>query len=197
MNPSAFAARWAVAALLCGCQAATAQDLSIETSGKGGAITVSASADLRVRLDTAWGVISDYDHLADFVPDMRSSRVLQRNGDQLLVQQTGAFGFLFFQQPIDVELAVTESPSERIVAHAVGGNLREMDGRYTLTAPAPGEVRLTYVGRLVPEFAVPPVVGKLVVRNAMARQFSALVKEILRRDAAAANARPPATDAIR
>jgi hypothetical protein len=49
----------------------------------------------------------------------------------------------------------------------------------------------------VPEFAVPPVVGKLVVRNVLARQFSAVVKEIVRRDAAAANALPPGTDAIR
>jgi len=197
MSAPAFIAAWALAGSLCVCQAALAQDLSIETSGKGGAITVTASADMRVRLATAWSVISDYDHLADFVPDMRSWRVLQRNGDQLLVQQTGAFGFLFFEQPIDVELAVTESPSQRIVAHAVAGNLKEMDGRYTLSVLPTGEVRLSYAGRLVPEFAVPPVVGKLVVRNVLARQFSAVVKEIVRRDAAAANALPPGTDAIR
>jgi ATP phosphoribosyltransferase regulatory subunit HisZ len=49
----------------------------------------------------------------------------------------------------------------------------------------PRPVRLSYAGRLEPDFALPPVVGKAVMRRVMARQFGALVKEILRRDAAA------------
>jgi carbon monoxide dehydrogenase subunit G len=190
VNARTVAARWALPALLCTCGPASAQELSIETSGQGGAITVTASADMHVQLGTAWSVISDYDHLADFVPDMHSSRVVQRNGDQLVVEQTGAFGFLFFQQPIEVRLAVIESPWQRIVAHAVGGNLREMDGRYTLQALPSGEVRLSYTGRMVPEFSLPPVVGKLIVRNELTRQFNAVVKEIVRREALARAALP-------
>jgi hypothetical protein len=46
-----------------------------------------------------------------------------------------------------------------------------------------GTVRLTYSGRLVPDFAIPPIIGKIVVRKVLANQFSAMVKEIVRRDA--------------
>lgn len=182
--------------LLCACGAAPAQELDIETSGSNGAITVSASADMRVQLATAWSVISDYDHLAEFIPDMRSSRVVQRSGAQLLVEQTGVLGFLFFQQPVEVRLAVTEWPLQRITAHAVGGNLKEMEGSYTLETLPGGAVRLSYSARLRPDFPVPPVVGTLVVRDALARQFTAMVNEILRRDAlarAAPQAQPEAT----
>jgi hypothetical protein len=35
----------------------------------------------------------------------------------------------------------------------------------------------------VPDFAVPPVIGKMVVRNVLAEQFRAMVEEIVRRDA--------------
>jgi carbon monoxide dehydrogenase subunit G len=162
---------------------ATAQQVSIETAGQGDVVTVSASADMQVDPHTVWSVISDYDHLAEFIPDMRSSRVVRRNGDQVLIEQTGVFGFLFVQQPVEVKLAVVETPPQRIVARAVGGNLREMDGRYELESLPTGAVRLSYYGRLVPAFPVPPIIGRMMVRNVLARQFTAMVKEILRRDA--------------
>lgn len=179
---SACAARWLGLALLCAASAASAQELRMETSGESSAITISASADMRVQLATAWSVVTDYDHLAEFIPGMRSSRVVQRNGDQLLVEQTGVLGFLIFEQAITVKLAVTEWPPQRIVAHAVGGNLKEMEGSYTLETLPGGAVRLSYSARLRPDFPVPPVVGTLVVRHLVARQFSAMVNEIVRRD---------------
>ncbi|MOA50317.1 hypothetical protein D3C78_1733200 [compost metagenome] len=106
------------------------------------------------------------------------------------MEQTGQLGFLFFQQPVEIRLAVTEWPPQRIVAHAVGGNLKEMTGSYTLETLPGGAIRLSYTARLRPDFAVPPLVGTLVVRDALARQFTAMVNEIVRRDTLA-RAVPP------
>jgi carbon monoxide dehydrogenase subunit G len=175
-----------LACALCVPLAAPAQQISIETSGQGDLVTVTASAEMQVDSRTAWNVISDYDHLAEFIPDMRSSRVVLRDGDELLVEQMGEFGFLFFRQPVEVKLAVVEYPPLRIVARAVGGNLREMDGRYELENLSSGVVRLSYFGRLVPEFSLPPIIGRMVVRSVLAKQFTAMVEEILRRGALAA-----------
>lgn len=171
--------------------AVTAQQISIETAGQGNLVTVTASAEMRVDPRTAWSVISDYDHLAEFIPDMLSSRVLERDGDKLLVRQVGEFGFLFFQQLVEVKLAVVEYAPNRIVARAVGGNLKEMEGRYELEKLPSGTVRLSYVGRLVPEFSLPPVIGRMVVRGVLAKQFTAMVKEIVRRDALVPGAYQP------
>lgn len=173
---------------LCVPVTATAQQISIETAAEGDAVTVTASAQMQVEPRTVWSVISDYDHLAEFIPDMRSSRATWRFGDQLLVEQTGVFGILFFQQHVEVKLMVVEYPPRRIVAHAVGGNLKEMDGRYELESLPAGTIRLSYFGRLVPDFPVPPIVGNIMVRRLLSRQFSAMVKEIVRRDALAQGA---------
>ena len=164
--------------------AASVDRINVETDGQGELITVTASADMQVDPRTVWAVISDYDRLAEFIPDMRSSRVIRRDGDQVLVEQTGEFGFLFFRQPVEVRLAVSESPPRRIVAHAVGGNLQSMEGRYVVESLAGNQVRLSYSGRLVPGFQVPPFVSRIAVRSTMDRQFRALVQEILRRDGA-------------
>jgi hypothetical protein len=169
---------------LCVASPAPAQQISIETSGQDDLVSVTASAEMQVDPRTAWNVIADYDHLAEFIPDMRSSRVVLRKGDKLLVEQSGEFGFLFFRQRIEVRLAVDEYPPQRIVARAVGGNLREMEGRYELEN-LPSGVRLLYFGKLVPEFPLPPIIGRIVVRSVLAKQFTAMVKEILRRDALA------------
>lgn len=187
--------------MLCGalCVHGFASTQQIEADGHGEAISVTATAEMLVDPHTAWKVITDYDRLAEFIPSMRSSRVVRRDADRLLIEQTGEFSFLFFKQPVEVKLAVVESPERSVAARAVGGNLREMDGRYTLERLPSGFVRLSYSGRLVPDFPIPPVIGKLVVRNVVANQFSAMVREIERRDAQASrhslpggNARLPA-----
>ena len=183
MNSRAGVVALVLAGVLCGQAAANAQQVEIETDGQGEYITVTASAEMLVDPRTAWNVITDYDHLAEFIPYMGSSRVVRRDADQLLVEQTGEFSFLFFRQPVQARLAIVESPQLRVMARAVGGNLREMEGRYTLERLPAGTVRLSYSGRLLPDFAVPPVVGKMVVRNVLAKQFSAMIREIVRRDA--------------
>ena len=179
----AHAVALVLAGVLCAPVAASVPQVQIETNGQGDDITVTASAEMLVDPHTAWAVITDYDHLADFIPYMLSSRVVQRDADRIVIEQTGVFSFLFFRQPVQAQLAVVESPPRRVMARAVGGNLREMEGRYTLEKLPDGTVRLTYSGRLVPDFAVPPLIGRVVVRTVLANQFSAMVKEIVRRDA--------------
>jgi carbon monoxide dehydrogenase subunit G len=167
--------------------AVAAGQIRFETDHEGELITITASADMEIEARTVWAVISDYDNLAEFIPHMRSSRVLRRDGDQVLIEQTGEFGFLFFRQPVEVRLSVAESPPRRIVAHAVGGNLQSLEGRYAIESLPGGEVRLNYSGRLVPGFDVPRFVSRMAVRSTMARQFQALVQEIVRRDLSARN----------
>ena len=156
----------------------------MEAEREGDFITFTASAELKVDRKIAWQVLSDYDHLAEFIPDMQSSRIVLRTSDGAMIEQKGEFSFLFFHQPIDVVLAVYEEPQRRIVARAVAGNLRDMEGRYEPLASDRG-VRLSYVGRFTPDFYVPPLIGMPIVRNSMAKRFRAMVAEIVRRDALA------------
>jgi carbon monoxide dehydrogenase subunit G len=189
MSPLRFGRRGA-AILIVACAAvpgvppATAQEISMEAAREGDFITFTASAELNVDQKIAWQVLSDYDHLAEFIPDMRSSRTVLRTLDGAMVEQKGEFTFLFFHQPVDVVLAVYEEPQRRIVARAVAGNLKDLEGRYELL-PSDHGVRLSYFGRFTPDFYVPPLIGMPIVRSSMAKRFRAMVAEIVRRDALA------------
>jgi carbon monoxide dehydrogenase subunit G len=166
------------------CAPAAAQQLSLETYRRGDAVAVYAEVEMDVDPAVAWAVLTDYDHLAQFIPDMSVSRVLSRTGNTVLVEQKGEFGILFFRQSVELRLEIVETPKSTVAAHAVGGSFREMSGRYDLAA-ADGRVRLTYAGRFVPSFSLPPFLGIVGVRHTVATQLEALVDEIVRRDAKA------------
>jgi carbon monoxide dehydrogenase subunit G len=160
------------------------EHLTIEVGRDGDFITVAASADLKADLQVAWEVLSNYDDLARFIPDIRSSRVLKRDAGGLVVEQKGDFGVLFFRHAVEVTMEVSEEPQRRIVARAISGSMKDMETRYDLL-PSERGVKLGYYGRFVPDFFLPPLIGLPLVRRSLERRFRAMAEEIERRAALA------------
>jgi ribosome-associated toxin RatA of RatAB toxin-antitoxin module len=171
-------------AVACVVRAAAAEAIETHIERQGEYITVNASALMQVDARIAWEVLSDYDHLAQFIPDMKSSRVVSREGNRVRVEQKGDFGFFFYRQPVEVVLEVVEEPRRRIDARRISGNIRDLETRYELKASDAG-VKLDYAGRFIPDFSVPPFFGMAMVRRIIERRFRAMVDEIVRRDALA------------
>ena len=163
---------------------ADAETIEAHIERQGEYITVDASVLMQVDARIAWEVLSDYDHLAEFIPDVKSSRVVSRDGNRVRVEQKGDFGFFFYRQPVEVVLEVVEEPGRRVDARRISGNIRDLETRYELKASDAG-VKLEYVGRFSPDFPVPPLFGMAMVRRVIERRFRAMVEEIVRRDALA------------
>jgi len=166
-----------------------AAEVRVTARREGDVVLVEAQAEPRADLHLAWGVLTDYDRYAEFIPDLQSSRVLVRDTHTALIEQHGTAGFFLFRFPLEVRLAVTEEPFERVISKAVAGNFKELSGVYELTA-AGERVRLVYHGRLVPTFRLPPLIGLPALRASVERQFGGLVREIERRSAAASEPAP-------
>jgi hypothetical protein len=171
----------AVLLLLIAAGSVQGQQISVAARRDGDAVVVDARAQLKADTHLAWDVLTGYDQYARFVPDLKSSEILLRSGNTAIVEQRGVAGFFLFRFPLEVRLAVTEWPYERVLAEAIAGNFKEMTGRYELGAEG-DELRLTYSGRMVPAFGLPPLLGTAAVRIAVEKQFTALVREILRRE---------------
>jgi hypothetical protein len=162
-----------------------AADVAIEVTRSGDTLRVTASAEIEGTIARTWQVLTDYDRLAEIVPDLRVSRVISRKGNLVQLEQKGEARLLFFSFPVDVRLAITEHPRERIVSRAVSGNFRDMQGAYTLEGKE-GRVLLRYKGSMVPDFYVPPFIGTWVLRHSIETSFQALVDEIERNQAESA-----------
>jgi len=166
---------------------ALAAPVTVEARHDGEAVLVEASASVHATPQVAWDVLTGYERYAEFIPDLTSSRILSRSGGTAVVEQKGVAGFFLFHFPIEVVLTVSEQPPSAVNSRAVSGTFREMTGVYRLTEDG-DTLRLTYSGRLVPAFRLPPLIGVVALRAAVERQFTALVREIGRRAAADAAA---------
>lgn len=159
---------------------ARAADVAVGATRDGDALLIEATADFEGTVAQTWQVLTDYDNLASFIPNLSVSRVIARSRDEITLEQKGEARLLFLSYPIEVRLVVTEVPQSKVMSRAVAGNFREMSGTYVVDAQA-GRVRLRYSGRMVPDFFVPPLIGTWVLRNNVETTFSALVDEIVRR----------------
>ena len=140
-----------------------------------GEVSIVATALIAADIRTAWGVLTDYERYPEFIPGVRSSHVVMRQGDRARVEQS-VDPPLFAFRPMAVEYEIRESGPGRL--HSLGtaqGSL--LDSAYRLTATDAG-VRLDYTGRLV----VPPgwlaPLSRRTGERMLAQEFQALADEI-------------------
>jgi ribosome-associated toxin RatA of RatAB toxin-antitoxin module len=180
--PLAVAFAWALA--VAGAQPAAAATVAIDAERDGDAIEIHASAVLNADPATTWRVLTDYSRYTEFIPDLRLSRVVARRGATVTVEQAGDAALWLLRMPLEITYEIKEIPPSRLLSRAVAGSLRALTSSYALTPAATG-MRLDYVGRIAPGFALFGLIEKTAVETNVARQFQALADEIERQSAAA------------
>lgn len=77
----------AVIAVICALMGAASArgEFTLHVEREQGEIQIQASLDVPVDSGIAWEVLTDYNHLAEFVPEMRISRIISAAGDPILL----------------------------------------------------------------------------------------------------------------
>lgn len=154
---------------------------SVERSLAFGSITIRAYVDVPVDGRLAWSVLTDYDRLAEFVPDMHLSRRISKPGEPIRVHQRGEKTWLILDTPFEVVLLMQETPYARIHFRQLAGTLKDMFGEWRLL-PLPEGVRIIYTARLEPGLLSPRVPGDgWLIEADIQRMLEALAQEMLRR----------------
>jgi carbon monoxide dehydrogenase subunit G len=166
----------------CAGAARAAEEVSVAATRRDDALEVVCWAMLDAPPDLIWQTLTDYDRLAEFIPGMRRSRLIERHGAVAVIEQSGDAGFLFLSFPLDVTLASTERPPHALEVKLLKGDLKRLDGAYRIEPQPDGRIRLTWSG-IVEAQSMPPLLGELVMRANIADQFRGMVREIERRDA--------------
>lgn len=135
-------------------------------------------------------VLTDFEHLPEFVPGMRSSRVVSQPGEMLRVEQIGITGPALFGLTVRTTLGLSLAPpgagrEGRIDFSSLGGNLRQMHGAWQVRDDRSG-CRIDYRATIEPDFPVPPLIGTLVMRLQIEGQLDAIAREIAKRQARSA-----------
>ncbi|WP_171013673.1 SRPBCC family protein [Chitinivorax sp. B] len=128
----------------------------------------------------AWAVLTDFEHMAQFVPNVQESNVVERYGDQIRVQQKGRahFGLLSFgfESTRDIEL----KPITQIRSKSISGNVRAMTGITQLSHDNTG-THITFHSVSTPSTWIPPGIGLAFIKNEISEQFQGMLNEMRRR----------------
>lgn len=93
---------------------------------------IIASVAVPRSLEQVWTVLTDYESLSDFVPNLTSSRLLSRPDGGIRLEQIGAQCFLNFKFCARVILDMTEVFPREIGFSMVEGDFKKFLGRWLL-----------------------------------------------------------------
>ena len=136
-----------------------------------------------VSLETAWQVLTDFQHTARFVPNLERSQVTERKGNRLRVEQQGRAFFGPFWVTFGSVREIELHAMREIRAHQITGTARSMSSVMRLST-VPDGTRLEYRADIISDTYLPPIVGPAAVRHETAEQFSAILREMSEREAA-------------
>lgn len=171
-----------VALTQCGV-AGAAEGMQVIAEPRGSAVAVDVRATVAAPHAVIWSTLTDYGHLAEFVPGMQSSKITERRGATAIVEQRGEAGFLIFSYGIDVVVASTEYHPDTIEIRVLKGNLKRLDGRYQVErGDRDGTWTVRWVGLIEPALTLPQFLNVRLIRGSIVDQFRGMVDEIERRD---------------
>ncbi len=138
---------------------------------------VSLTVSIEAKPEVVWQVLTDYEHLSEFVPGMSKSRVMERNEDTITIEQV--FKHLFGS--MELLLSVKETPPNRIDFWLVGGNMKIYDGHWLIKPYNSGSTLLTFEVDVQPGFFAPMWLVSWVLKKEIQKGLLAVREEAIKR----------------
>jgi hypothetical protein len=133
-----------------------------------------------VPVKVAWDVLVDFDHMANWVPNVRESKATATDGNSVTVEQRGVAKFGIASFPYVSVRQMQLDPQKTVKATQVKGSMRSLESLMTLAADGSG-TRMTYHLEMVPSGLAATVLSKDFLQHELTEQFTAIVDEMVRR----------------
>lgn len=147
---------------------------------RGPVFGIDAVLKAPVALRNAWAVLTDFDGMAAFVPNLESSRVVSTSGEVLRVEQRGALKWGPVSQAYSTVREVRLTPMETIVSTSVAGaSPREQS--ITRFKEVTGGTEIWHRAELAFATWMPDYVAERFLRDVMQARYEAIVAEMVRR----------------
>lgn len=157
--------------------------VSVTVVRAGESFIIDALIDAPVRPAIAWEVLTDFDHMAGFLGNLTSSRITGRQGNELLVRQKGVARYGLLSFTFESEREIRLEPQARILSRNLSGTVRSMESEARLQATANG-TQIRYHAEMALDSTLARLFGKAFVQHETEEQFTLMVTEMKRREAA-------------
>ena len=142
------------------------------------------AAQLRtpINQDEIWEVLTDYNKLSDFIPNLASSKLIKRRNNKVELKQVGSqklIGFNFTAQ-VHIELEENKNNGE-LRFHLVKGDFRRFEGAWKMQSISEYGTRLLYELTVQGCIGMPVGLIEQRLRDDLKANLLAVEKEVLRR----------------
>lgn len=140
---------------------------------------VDATGTVQAPPAIVWKVLTTYERMDEFVPDLESCKVLSRNGNEVIIEQFGTARFLFMSRSIHLIVRATETPMTSIDIALISGDMKHYESHWELIpVPETGGTRIVYSGKMAPNFYVPGILGAKMIRGDIERMMGAVLTRL-------------------
>jgi ribosome-associated toxin RatA of RatAB toxin-antitoxin module len=145
-----------------------------------GTYTVTARFEIPQSAAAALAVLSDYEQIPRFMPEIRTSVVLSRSEGRILVEQEAISRFMMFSKKVHLLLDVTQDDSSLRFVDRCGNSFTTYQGAWRATTSG-GRTTVTYELTAKPAFDVPEFILKRLLKRDSVQMIDRLQREIAAR----------------
>jgi ribosome-associated toxin RatA of RatAB toxin-antitoxin module len=137
---------------------------------------ILASIAIPCPVEQVWKVLTDYENLAEFIPNLTVSRRLENTDSRTLLEQVGSQCFLNIQFCARVVLDMVEQFPSQIGFSMVEGDFKTFEGFWKLEADqASADItRLVYEVTICPPRAIPAMLIERHLRHDLTQNLQAI-----------------------
>jgi ribosome-associated toxin RatA of RatAB toxin-antitoxin module len=136
----------------------------VRVQAERGTYLVTARFEVPQAPDVVLAVLSDYERIPRFVPDVRTSTVRERTSGRLVVEQEAVSKFMMFSKQVHLVLEVTEGENALRFVDRCGRSFKSYAGAWHAEPKGSGTV-VRYELTAQPAFDVPEFILKRLLKR--------------------------------
>ena len=145
----------------------SAADEQISVREKGGTYDVRATFSVSRPPSVVTEVLTDYVRIPRYMPEVRTSQLLERQDDRAVIEQEAVAKFLMFSKRVHLVLEVQETPETIEFRDRCGQSFERYEGAWAVAAEH-GDTKISYRLTATPRFDVPNwLLTRLLKRDAV------------------------------
>jgi hypothetical protein len=155
-------------------------DIDVKIQIKSEIVIVDLTLVIAGTRQDVWEVLTDFDHMANYVSNLKESKVVSISGGTLNVYQRGAAKYGPINFPFESTREIILTPFDKMQSHMIRGNMTKMEGTTELTEEN-GQTRIHFHSESIPGVWIPPIAGRVFIEHETKEQFQEIRNEIVKR----------------
>ena len=104
------------------------EDIDVKVHITGEKVIVDLSLVVSATRQEIWAVLTDFEHMPDFISNLKESKLIGTSGPTLKIFQRGSASYGFINFPFESTREILLTPFDKIQSHMISGNMRKMEG---------------------------------------------------------------------